>query len=80
MEKTFGVIDDRSTGLSDDWDEFDLDIRIEPAPPGITACAGDPPNSQPGSTCQFSCFETCGGNCPEPGVGPQVISNQCHFG
>jgi hypothetical protein len=51
-------------------DEFDLDVRIaEPwfgDAPGIRAsgtCGGCPDPSEPGSTCHFSCQESCGGQC-----------------
>jgi hypothetical protein len=49
-------------------DEFDLDMRIEPSQTEPREDCDDPDPSQPGSTCDFSCFETCGGTCG------------CHFG
>ncbi|GGW82303.1 hypothetical protein [Streptomyces galilaeus] len=49
-------------------DEFDLDMRIEPTQTEPREDCDDPDPSQPGSTCDFSCFETCGGTCG------------CHFG
>lgn len=50
--------------LQEDEDEFDLDIQVIPSRSGrYLNWLGDPDPSQPGSTCHFSCQETCGGNC-----------------
>lgn len=56
-------------------DEFDLDIRIEPEHlPPLRDC-DEPANSEPGSTCQFSCWVTCGGTCGC--VQPTALSAHC---
>jgi hypothetical protein len=59
-------------------DDFDLDIRLEPAQlPPLQAC-DSPEHSQPGSTCEMSCWPTCGGTCEC--VHPTALSAHCHFG
>jgi hypothetical protein len=66
-------------------DEFDIDLRVYPPrtpKDGLDACGG-PKNTEPGSSCQFSCMVTCGGTCECPTNGcptPQVISSRCQFG
>jgi hypothetical protein len=57
-------------------DGFDLDVRIVPAldhaPPKIKAsgtCGGCPDWTEEGSSCKFSCQDSCGGTCTCPGGG-----------
>ncbi|MEV5885360.1 hypothetical protein AB0L74_21950 [Streptomyces sp. NPDC052020] len=57
------IIQGRGVVVSLLIDEFDLDIRIEPSQTQPLEDCDDPDPSQPGSTCDFSCFETCGGTC-----------------
>jgi hypothetical protein len=56
-------------------DEFDLDIRIEPTQlPPLHDC-DEPAASEPGSTCQFTCWVTCGGTCEC--VHPTALTPHC---
>ena len=57
-------------------DGFDLDLRIIPArdpdAPDVMAsgtCGGCPDWTEEGSTCKFSCQESCGGTCSCPPCG-----------
>lgn len=59
-----------------DDDGFDLDIRIIPArhsaPPDEMdsgTCGGCPAWTEEGSSCRFSCQESCGGTCSCPPCG-----------
>jgi hypothetical protein len=42
-------------------DEFDIDLKVLGVE--ITGWFDSPDPSEPGSTCHFSCQETCGGTC-----------------
>jgi hypothetical protein len=67
--------------------EFDLDMRFYPVPrrPARIEACGGPKDTDPGSTCQFSCMDSCGGNCPSnPAAcaGPEVWTSgvDCNWG
>lgn len=45
-------------------DEFDIDLSVLAVEPRPWFDSPDP--SQPGSTCHFSCQDTCGGTCTCP--------------
>lgn len=65
---------DPSLGMRDE--DFDLDVRIAPGHDqskvpmkASGTCGGCPDWTEEGSTCKFSCQDSCGGTCTCPGGG-----------